>query len=88
MEFLSSIISNIYNIFPEKYEEQYEVQIRHGGNQPIEEFFDGKYITLQLGKPQTIMDVKRELIKNIKCLNDTCIGEKRKILFLNPFKDN
>jgi hypothetical protein len=44
MEFLSSIISNIYNIFPGNYEEQYEVQIRHGGNQSIEEFIDGKYI--------------------------------------------
>ena len=53
-------------------EEQYVVEIRHGGNQLIDEFYmknengrpdydKGKTMTLHIGKSKTILDVKKEI---------------------------
>ena len=54
-----------------KWERKCEIQVRHGGNQNIPEFYYpdgriGKYITLYLSKNKTIKDVKLELINHIK----------------------
>jgi hypothetical protein len=62
-------------------EEQFIVEVKHSGNQLIDEFYiknkDGhhdynnkKHLTFQLGKSKTILDVKKKLMKNIKHLND------------------
>jgi hypothetical protein len=62
-------------------EEQFTVEVRHGGNQLIDEFYikneygqvdynTKKHLTFQLGKSKTILDVKKKLMKNIKHLND------------------
>lgn len=62
-------------------EEQFTIEVRHGGNQLIDEFYiknkDGhhdynnkKHMTFYLGKSKTILDVKKKLMKNIKHLND------------------
>jgi len=80
MQYITAIFNGVYNFFGEK-EETYEIQIRHGGNQQIDEFYmeDGgivdyskkQFITLHVGKSKTILDVKKELINNIKYLQNT-----------------
>tara|TARA_B110000908_G_C9982706_1_gene326196 strand:- start:171 stop:551 length:381 start_codon:yes stop_codon:yes gene_type:complete len=62
-------------------EEQFTVEVRHGGNQLIDEFYiknecgqvdynTKKHLTFQLGKSKTILDVKKKLMKNIKYLHN------------------
>lgn len=62
-------------------EEQFTVEVRHVGNQIIDEFYikndngeinynNKKHMTFQVGKSKTILDVKKKLMKNIKDLND------------------
>jgi len=80
MQYVTAVFNGIYNLFGQK-EETYEIQIRHGGNQQIDEFYmeDGgvvdyskkQFITLHVGKSKTILDVKKELINNIKYLQNT-----------------
>ena len=64
-------LKSIYNYFL-SYEEQIIVEIRHGGNQMIDEFYmkkengrpdynKGKTMTLHIGKSKTILDVKKEI---------------------------
>jgi hypothetical protein len=64
-------LKSIYNYFL-LYEEQIIVEIRHGGNQMIDEFYmkkengrpdynKGKTMTLHIGKSKTILDVKKEI---------------------------
>jgi len=67
MEYFTSLFSNFFN------EEQYEIQVRHGGNQCIDEFNDN-FITLKLEKSKTIEDVKLALIPRIKYLSNTNIN--------------
>ena len=80
MEFLKSIYNKLTWIGREE-EEQFTVEVRHGGNQLIDEFYiknnngeidynNKKHMTFQVGKSQTILDVKKKLMKNIKDLND------------------
>ena len=80
MEFLKSIYNKLTWIGREE-EEQFTVEVRHGGNQLIDEFYmkneygqpdynNKKHMTFQVGKSKTILDVKKKLVKNIKYLND------------------
>ena len=77
MQYVSAVFNNIYNVFCCRNfsEETYEVQIKHGGNQLIDEFYEKKEngspnynkkkrnpMTIHIGKSKTILDVK----KNIK----------------------
>jgi hypothetical protein len=64
---------SIINLFGQN-EETYEVQIRHGGNQLIDEFYEKKEngrpdynkkkrkpMTIHIGKSKTILDVKKKI---------------------------
>jgi hypothetical protein len=42
MQHTREIFNSIYNYFFNQKEETYEVQIRHGGNQWIDEFYEKK----------------------------------------------
>ena len=81
MEFLKSIYKWAIKLFGREEEEQFTVEVRHGGNQLIDEFYiknqygqpdynNKKHMTFQVGKSKTILDVKKKLVKNIKYLND------------------
>lgn len=80
MEFLKSIYKAI-KLFGREEEEQFTVEVRHGENQIIDEFYikndngeinynNKKHMTFQVGKSKTILDVKKKIMKNIKYLND------------------
>jgi hypothetical protein len=64
---------SIINLFGQN-EETYEVQIRHGGNQLIDEFYEKKEngrpdynkkkrkpMTIHIGKSKTLLDVKKKI---------------------------
>ena len=70
MDILKSIYKYAINLIGRE-EEQFTVEVRHGGNQLIDEFYikdeDGnpdynhkKYMTFQVGKSKTILDVKKK----------------------------
>lgn len=80
MQHTREIFNSIYNYFFNQKEETYEVQIRHGGNQWIDEFYekkeDGrpnyhkkKFMTFHIEKSKTIEDVKKEI--KVQCADGT-----------------
>lgn len=80
MDILKSIYKYAINLIGRE-EEQFTVEVRHGGNQLIDEFYikdeygnpdynHKKYMTFQVGKSKTILDVKKKVMKNIKHLNN------------------
>ena len=71
MQYVRTVFNNIYNVFCCRNfsEETYEVQIKHGGNQLIDEFYEKKEngspnynkkkrnpMTIHIGKSKTILD--------------------------------
>ena len=81
MEYITSFVNSIYNLYGQvtnPAEETYKIQIRHGGNQLIDEFYEKKEngspnydrkrinpMTLHIGKSKTILDVKKKI--KIQC---------------------
>ena len=72
-EVMGMVWLSIINLFGQN-EETYEVQIRHGGNQLIDEFYEKKEngrpdynkkkrkpMTIHIGKSKTILDVKKKI---------------------------
>lgn len=87
---IMSVFVSLYNYFtnlftsvePVEPEEHYAVDVWHGGNQHIDEFYEmGKggeinyskkvEMRLEIPKSGTILDVKKELINHIKYLENT-----------------
>jgi len=82
-----SVFVSLYNYFTNLFtsvepEEHYAVDVWHGGNQHIDEFYEmGKggeidyskkvEMRLEIPKSGTILDVKKELINHIKYLENT-----------------
>lgn len=93
MEYLKSIYKYTINLIGRKEEEeQFTVEVRHGGNQFIDEFYEKKEdgrpdynrkrrspMTLQIGKSKTILDVKNIVKTKIHYPDGRC---------LNVFKNN
>ena len=84
---IMSVFVSLYNYFTNLFtsvepEEHYAVDVWHGGNQHIDEFYEmGKggeidyskkvEMRLEIPKSGTILDVKKELINHIKYLENT-----------------